>query len=97
MGELALDCHVRRRQPMRRLGLEASIVADNILVEPVQHHEQVHSVDGLDHHLGRVNAPALIRDRGSELAAHRGPTRLQSGIVLPSHPCSRTSRGPASC
>ena len=74
--ELALHGRVQRGQPLRRLRLEADVVANDLYRVPVHHDYDIHPAEGLDHDLGHVNAPPLIRRRGPGLAPRWRPSRL---------------------
>jgi len=52
---------VQGRQPVSRLGLEAGIVADNVLGVPIQRHDEVWQPDGLHRGHCHVNALPLMR------------------------------------
>ncbi len=64
------------------LRLEARIVADDFLVVPVQHHDQVHPASGVEQHLGHINAPSLVRGLRTSPASRRRPRGLQPLVAL---------------
>ena len=89
--ELPMDGHVQGREPILRLALPASRIADHDLGVPIEPHHHVDPAEALDQHLGHVDAPPLVGLRGSRCAPPRRPLGLQlqvrgdPEVVLP-HP-----------
>ena len=87
--ELPLDGHVQGREPILRLALPASRLADHDLGVPIAPHHQVDPAEALDQHLGHVDALPLVGLRESRFAPHRRPLGLQlqvrgdQEVVLP--------------
>jgi hypothetical protein len=64
-------CDVSARRPTES--------ADNLFRVSVQHDDDLQPAEGLDHDLGQVKAPSLIRRRRPGRAPRWRPSRLQPG------------------
>jgi hypothetical protein len=61
VGELPVHRPIERDQPVPGAGLQAGIMADDFLGVSVKHDHEVDPAEALDHDLGHIDAPPLVR------------------------------------
>jgi hypothetical protein len=59
--ELAVDGAVERDQPVPGASLQAGVVPDHLLGVPVEDDDELDPAEAIDHDLGQVDAPPLVR------------------------------------
>jgi len=89
--KLVVHGHIQGRQPVPGGARPTSVIADNLLRIPIQHHLDRDPPKGLHQELGHVDTPPSIGLGGAGFAPRRWPLRLElqvgrdQEVMLPHH------------